>query len=195
MGRIVLASASPRRRRLLEEAGFEFEVRVSGVDESHDPAESPEVIAEGLARRKASAVAESSELEDALYLGADTVVALERGEGWALLGKPANDCEAREMLGRLSGSRHAVVTGVCVVRGADGEVFQGSERTWVVMREITSAEIEAYVASGEWEDKAGGYAIQETADAFVETLEGGGFDNVVGLPVGLTRELLRVAQG
>jgi len=193
MGRIVLASASPRRRRLLEEAGFEFEVRVSGVDESHDPSETPEVIAESLARRKATAVAESSERDDALYLGADTVVALEREEGSTLLGKPADALEAREMLTRLSGTRHAVVTGVCVVRGSDGEVFQGSERTWVVMREITPAEIEAYVASGEWEDKAGGYAIQETADAFVEALEGGGFDNVVGLPVGLTRELLSAA--
>ena len=109
------------------------------------------------------------------------------------MGKPADALEAREMLTRLSGTRHAVVTGVCVVRGADGEVFQGSERTWVVMREITPAEVEAYVASGEWEDKAGGYAIQETADAFVEALEGGGFDNVVGLPVGLTRELLSAA--
>ena len=180
---------------MLEEAGLEFEVRVSGVDESHDPHESPEVVAEALAHRKATAVAEGAGGDDVLYLGADTVVALESEEGWALLGKPADAREAHEMLGRLSGTRHAVVTGVCVVRGADGEVFQGSERTWVVMREITSAEIEAYVASGEWEDKAGGYAIQETADAFVEALEGGGFDNVVGLPVGLTRELLSAASG
>jgi len=195
MGRLVLASASPRRRQLLKEAGLEFEVQVSGVDESHDPDESPEVIAESLARRKATAVAEDSDEDDALYLGADTVVALEGEERWTFLAKPADADEACEMLKRLSGTRHAVVTGVCVLRGADGEVFQGSERTWVVMREITTAELEAYVASGEWEDKAGGYAIQESADAFVETLEGGGFDNVVGLPVGLTRELLRAAAG
>ena len=195
MGRLVLASASPRRRQLLKEAGLEFEVQVSGVDESHDPDESPEVIAESLARRKATAVAEGSDEDDALYLGADTVVALEGEERWTFLAKPADADEACEMLKRLSGTRHAVVTGVCVLRGADGEVFQGSERTWVVMREITTAELEAYVASGEWEDKAGGYAIQESADAFVETLEGGGFDNVVGLPVGLTRELLRAAAG
>ena len=99
------------------------------------------------------------------------------------------------MLRSLSGSKHAVVTGVCVVRGADVEVFEGYERTWVLMRDITEDEVEAYVASGEWRDKAGGYAIQENADAFVVGLEGGGFDNVVGLPMGLTRDLLSAAQG
>ena len=132
----------------------------------------------------------------ALILGADTVVAL-KGEGgsWRSLGKPADSEEARGMLRSLSGSKHAVVTGVCVVRGADVEVFEGYERTWVLMRDITEDEVEAYVASGEWRDKAGGYAIQENADAFVVGLEGGGFDNVVGLPMGLTRDLLSAAQG
>ncbi len=194
MGRLVLASASPRRRRLLTEAGFEFEVRVSGVDESHDSRERPEVVARELARRKAAAVAESLEGDEALVLGADTVVALEGERGWRFLGKPANAEEARGMLEEISGTRHAVVTGVCVVRSSDGEVFLGSERTWVNMREITFEEVEAYVDSGEWEDKAGGYAIQESADAFVQGLEGGGFDNVVGLPVGLARDLLSAAE-
>ena len=107
MGRLVLASASPRRRQLLKEAGLEFEVQVSGVDESHDPDESPEVIAESLARRKATAVAEDSDEDDALYLGADTVVALEGEERWTFLAKPADADEACEMLKRLSGTRHA----------------------------------------------------------------------------------------
>jgi len=195
MRRIVLASASPRRRRLLAQAGIAFEVRVSGVDETHDPGGRPEDIAEELARRKATAVAKESDFEEALFLGADTVVALQQEGGWSFLGKPAHAQEAREMLARLSGTRHAVVTGVCVVRGVDGEAFLDSERTWVLMREIKPEEIDAYVESGEWEDKAGGYAIQESADAFVEALEGGGFDNVVGLPLELTKELLSAAGG
>ncbi|MCH2107516.1 MAG: Maf family protein [Planctomycetes bacterium] len=195
MGRLVLASASPRRRRLLSEAGFEFEVLVSGVDESHDLEKEPEEVAVELARRKAVAVAEDCRGGDVLCLGADTVVAIPGGERWSFLGKPADAAEAREMLGHLSGTKHAVVTGVCVVRSRDMASFEGSERTMVEMREITPAEIEAYVDSGEWEDKAGGYAIQETADAFVAALEGGGFDNVVGLPVELARGLLTAASG
>jgi septum formation protein len=195
MARLVLASASPRRRRLLTEAGFEFEVCVSGVDESYGERENPEDIAEELARRKAQAVGETWEGEEALILGADTVVALEEGAGWGILGKPGDAAEAQRMLQAISGTRHAVVTGVCVVRSSDGALFQGSERTWVRMREILPEEIDAYVASGEWQDKAGGYAIQESADAFVLGLEGGGFDNVVGLPVGLARDLMEAAGG
>src|SRR5207244_1499971 len=107
------------------------------------------------------------------------------------LGKPADEAQARAMLAQLSGSRHQVITGVCVTRSGDLGLHEGFERTWVTMRAIASSEIDAYVASGEWRDKAGGYAIQETADAFVSALEGGGFDNVVGLPVALTLRLLR----
>jgi septum formation protein len=124
-------------------------------------------------------------------VGADTVVAV----GDLLLGKPAGPREAEAMLARLSGTRHRVVTGVCVVRCADaacggsGEEA-AAETTWVTMRAITAAERADYVASGEWRDKAGGYAIQESADRFVTGLEGGGFDNVVGLPTGLTLALL-----
>src|SRR5439155_17981854 len=98
---------------------------------------------------------------------------------------------ARAMLSTLSGSRHRVVTGVCALRSSDGRIASGWERTWVTMRPIAPAEIEAYVLSREWEGKAGGYAIQETADRFVTKLEEGGFDNVVGLPVRLALGLLR----
>ena len=83
------------------------------------------------------------------------------------------------MLSLLSGSRHQVVTGVSVVEAETGIAHTDSERTWVTMRPIARSELAAYVTSGEWRDKAGGYAIQETADAFVSALEGGGFDNVV----------------
>ena len=195
MRRLVLASASPRRKQLLESAGFSFEILASGVDEGYGSFERPEEVAEELALRKAQAVAALLEGEDALVLGSDTVVALVVDGVWKLLGKPLDESEAEEMLSELSGSRHAVITGVCVVRGADDEAFTASECTWVTMREISPAEVKSYVASGEWEDKAGGYAIQESADAFVSSLEGGGFDNVVGLPVGLVRGLLAAADG
>ena len=191
--RIVLASASPRRSRLLAEAGLEFEVVVADVDEELPFPMLPEVAAETLAERKARAVASRYPDEGRLVVGADTVVAVDDpgSDGpLRLLGKPCDEDEARVMLGLLSGSRHRVVTGVAVVRTPDGACAVGHERTWVVMREISLAEIEAYVESGEWRDKAGGYAIQETADAFVTAPEEGGFDNVVGLPVALTRDLI-----
>ena len=195
MRRLILASASPRRKHLLESAGFSFEVLVSGVDESYGAFDHPEEVAEELALRKAQAVAALLEGEDALVLGSDTVVALMVDGAWKLLGKPLDAREAEEMLCLLSGSRHAVITGVCVVRVADAAVLSASECTWVTMREISLQEVRSYVALGEWEDKAGGYAIQESADAFVSSLEGGGFDNVVGLPVGLVSELLVAAGG
>lgn len=191
---IVLASASPRRRVLLTEAGIRFRIEVAGVDEELEFDVDPEAGARELAERKAEAVARRLRHEpDAArtwVVGADTVVAVPLADRWRLLGKPADAVEARAMLSLLSTSRHRVITGVCVARADGGARETAAETTWVTMREITPAEIEAYVASGEWRDKAGGYAIQENADAFVTALEGGGFDNVVGLPVPLTRTLL-----
>lgn len=188
--RVVLASASPRRRDLLAAAGLDFEVRVAGVDEDLAGGETAEEAAQLLAERKARAVAADLEGQEALVLGADTVVALSTPGGDRLLGKPADEVEARSMLEALSGSRHRVVTGVAVIRARDGALRGAYERTWVTMRPLTPAEVGAYVASGEWRDKAGGYAIQENADAFVTSLEEGGFDNVVGLPVSLAQGLL-----
>ena len=107
-----------------------------------------------------------------------------------MLGKPDDARDARRMLAVLSGSRHRVVTGVCALRMEDGRLASGFERTFVTMRALSSREIDDYVASGEWRDKAGGYAIQESADRFVTRLEEGGYDNVVGLPVALALELL-----
>ena len=190
MRRLILASASPRRKQLLLDAGFSFDVQVSGVDESYGSFERPEEVAEALALRKARAVAALLKGEEGLVLGADTVVALSVEGAWRLLGKPSGPTEAEEMLSMLSGSRHAVITGVSVVDAAASDELTASECTWVTMRQITPLEVKDYVATGEWEDKAGGYAIQESADAFVSSLEGGGFDNVVGLPVGLVRRLL-----
>ncbi|MCB9916498.1 MAG: septum formation protein Maf [Planctomycetes bacterium] len=195
----MLASASPRRRDLLTAAGLTFEVEPSHADEDLDAVTSPEAAAVELARRKARAVAAAHAGEDVLVLGADTVVALGPDEDLRLLAKPADEVEARAMLEALSGSRHRVVTGVAVVHAARLERPEawraGFERTWVSMRALTPAEVSAYVASGEWRDKAGGYAIQETADAFVTALEEGGFDNVVGLPVALARRLVGELEG
>ena len=188
MARLVLASASPRRRELLAAAGLAFTVAPADVDESLPPGTDPVEGAVRLARAKALAAGARRVAGDELVLAADTIVAVE--DPRSLLGKPNDAEEARAMLRRLSGSRHAVVTGVAVLRTRDGALETGFERTWVTMRPIAPEEVEAYVRSGEWEGKAGGYAIQETADRFVTKLEEGGLDNVVGLPVGLARELL-----
>ena len=188
---LVLASASPRRAELLRAAGLAFTVELSGVDEDLPRAVAPEQGALQLALRKARAVARGRPGMEAFVLGADTIVALDEGGAVRLLGKPATSAEAAAMLRALSGTTHRVVTGVCAVRCRDGALATGAETTHVTMRPIRPAEVEAYVASGEWRDKAGGYAIQESADRFVTALEGGGFDNVVGLPVELALACLR----
>ena len=183
---LVLASASPRRRELLERTGLAFTVEVSSVDEDLDARTPPEEAALELAERKARAVAHRIGARDALVLAADTIVAV----GARMLGKAADEREAGEMLRTLSSTRHRVITGVCALRTRDLALSRGFERTFVTMRAITEPELAAYVASNEWKDKAGAYAIQESADRFVTSLEEGGFDNVVGLPVALTLELL-----
>lgn len=189
--RLVLASASPRRRELLRAAGVAFELAPVDVDETLEVFDDPRSAALELACRKARAcLALRTAPAGELVLGADTVVALDEGGRWRLLGKPEDPAAARAMLRSLSDTRHAVVTGVCVVRGRDGAEAAEAAVTWVRMRALTSDEVEAYVESGEWRDKAGGYAIQETADRFVVELSGAGFDNVVGLPVELALALV-----
>lgn len=191
-GRLVLGSASPRRADLLAEAGLEFEVLPAHVDEDFEHREDAEGVAVELALRKAVAVADLVPLGPAWVIGGDTVVVLGAG---TYLGKPADEDEAHAMLSSLSDTTHRVVTGVAALQlGPGGAVLASAARaevTEVTMRPIEPAEVAAYVASGEWRGKAGGYAIQETADRFVTQLAGGGFDNVVGLPVGLTLELLK----
>lgn len=198
--RIILGSASPRRRELLLAAGVEFTIDRPDVDEALAPGIAAEAAACELAERKARAVAARHVGEDAIVIAADTIVALElpndldRARRVVLLGKPEDEREAARMLSWLSNSRHSVVTGVSVLHAQSDVAHTGFERTWVTMRSLSACEIEAYVASGEWRDKAGGYAIQESADRFVTKLEEGGFDNVVGLPVALTLALLERAR-
>ena len=181
---LILASASPRRRELMERLGRPFRVMPAHVDESPDEAIEPSVLAERLAERKAGAIAGT--LSKGIVIGADTIVSLEG----RIIGKPRDRADAVAILSRLSGSRHAVITGVCVIDAATGARAVESETTRVTMRRMSRAEIEAYVNSGEADGKAGAYAIQETGDRYVEKLEGD-LDNVVGLPMRLLERMLR----
>jgi septum formation protein len=182
-GELLLASRSPRRARILEAAGIPFRLGlVPDVDESVPPGLAPAAAAQALAERKARAVAPRA--PGGLVLCADTLVHLEGGE---VLGKPSGRAEAVGMLTRLSGRTHQVATGVALARG--GRIESGVDVARVTFRALERAEIQAYVRSGEPLDKAGAYAIQGGARAFVEHLEGAE-DTVIGLPVALVRELL-----
>jgi septum formation protein len=182
--RLVLASASPRRKELLEGVGVAVEVRPAAVDETPWPGEPPTEHVLRLAREKARAVARPGEIA----LGADTVVLLDG----AILGKPGGAAEARGMLRRLAGRTHEVLTGVAVCAGGGGATHAGVERSRVRFGTMSEREIDWYVGSGEPFDKAGGYAVQGLGALFVESVAGN-YSNVVGLPLPLARRLLREA--
>jgi septum formation protein len=185
--RLVLASASPRRKQLLRDAGFEFIVHPADIDETDHPAGLlPGDLAQWLAAEKARVVAER--FPDDVVLAADTVVASADGQ---ILGKPADAAHARAMLQTLAGTIHEVITGVAVVCLAREIQEQTRVTSTVHMRALTEAEIATYVASNEWMGKAGGYGIQD-ADPFV-TRVAGDLTNIVGLPVTTTVELLAKA--
>ena len=171
--RIVLASGSPRRRELLEHAGLEFEVRPSAAEELHDATLDLDELCERNAELKARAVG----VDDAVVIGADTLVSID-GEP---LGKPVDLGEAREMLRRLSGREHTVCTGVCAVF-PDGRAERFHETTRVRFRDFGDEVIEAYFEKVNPLDKAGSYGIQEHGEMLVEGIDGA-FDNVMGLPV------------
>lgn len=177
---LILASASPRRAELLAAAGFHFEVVPQTVDETPRPGEPPEDYVLRLACEKVRAVCRKS---GSIVIGADTAVLI---DGLAL-GKPRDDREAADMLKRLSGRTHEVLTGVAV---GDDRLLTGIARTAVRFLPLTGDEIAWYVASGEARDKAGAYAIQGLASRFIERIEGS-YSNVVGLPVALVYQLLR----
>ena len=186
--RLILASASPRRKQLLTRLGEPFAVMAPEVSEEVDAAAPPARAAEILAVRKAQAVARR--VRRGMVIGADTLVAV----GQERIGKPRDRQDAIRILKKLSRRRQQVITGVCVLDAATGRNAVGSEVTWVTMRRMSDAEIEAYVDSGEAMGKAGAYAIQETGDRYVAKVEGD-FDNVVGLPLGLVRGLLARVRG
>lgn len=188
--KIILASGSPRRRELLTNAGYTFEVVPAEVEENHDGGETPVALVERLALSKAEEVArryQGDDAVDAVVLGADTVVVLDGN----ILGKPGSPEEAQEMLASLSGREHEVITGVALVQPGDAtRQVVTHENTTVFFRELTEQEIADYTATGEPLDKAGAYAIQGIAGRFVTRLEGCYF-NVMGLPVALVDRLLR----
>ena len=197
---LILASGSPRRRELLDRFGLAFDVRSADVDESVRGAEPPEDLVRRLALAKAEAVLAAASEPDVVVLAADTVVVLDH----EVLGQPVDAADAAHMLRRLSGRTHVALTGVAVVRRAAAP--NGGPRTEVVLApavrvevevvatevtfvELNEADIGWYVATGEPLDKAGAYAVQGSGGIFVSSIRGS-HDNVVGLPLAVTRRLL-----
>jgi septum formation protein len=179
---IVLASASPRRQELLKNAGIEFVVKPANIPETRQEGEAPQVFAERMAREKARAVWAGTRNE--YVLGADTIVVVDD----LVLGKPENEQDAARMLRLLSGRKHQVITGVCLV-GINFEDVR-SETTTVHFSALSDDDIRAYIATGEPMDKAGAYAIQGMASRWISKIEGD-YSNVVGLPVALVLQMLR----
>ena len=181
---LVLASGSPRRRRLLESAGLRVRVESSRVSEEGEPAgPDPVRSAENWALSKARAV--SLRFPESWVLSADTIVVLDK----EIFGKPAGAEDARRMLERLSGRTHEVITGVCLMREAPAFCRAGSVVTRVTFKELSAPEISAYVATGEPLDKAGAYGIQGGGAGLVRSVAGS-YTNVVGLPLCETLEWL-----
>ena len=182
--KLILASGSPRRAELLRNAGYSFEVAAPDVDETQRDGERPLEYVRRLAIEKSAAVANTAKAAGAIVLAADTTVVLDE----TILGKPHDDDDAREMLRRLSGRGHEVMTGVSVRDGAREAGAVAITRVEFVP--MSSQEVEWYVTSGETRDKAGAYAIQGLASRFVTRVDGS-YANVVGLPISLVYKLLK----
>lgn len=180
MKKFILASASPRRKELLEVMGIDFDVVVSDADEESVARDvPPELYVQELALLKAAATAKLVlKNKQALIISADTIVTLD-GE---ILGKPADTADAERILSMLSGRAHEVYTGYCVMRLADGKTVCKSVCTKVHFKNIDSDTIKAYIDSGEPMDKAGAYGIQGRGSVLIDKISGDYF-NVVGLPV------------
>jgi septum formation protein len=178
--RLILASGSARRAELLRAAGIAFEIAPAEIDERPLSGETPAAYVERLAREKAQAVARRH--PDAAILGADTTVVVDG----IILGKPADDGDARSMLATLSGRTHDVLTGIALIK--NGRLVSAVETTRVRFARLSDDDITWYVASGEPRGKAGAYAIQGLASRFVDGIEGS-YSNVVGLPIALVWKL------
>jgi len=182
--KLILASASPRRAEILRDAGIAFTMLSSAVDETTMPEEAPQDLVRRLALAKAELVAARA-VGPAIVIAADTIVALEG----AILGKPRTSDDARQMLEKLSGRTHSVMTGVALIRLPDVERREFIETTQVHFASISRDEIVKYLSSGEPFDKAGAYAIQGLGGRFIPRIDGCYF-NVVGLPLArLCKEL------
>ena len=187
--KIILASASPRRRELLSAVCRDFEIKTAETDETLDESIHPRRGVEILAIRKGRAVADTlgaEEVKNCVIISSDTLVEL----GGIPLGKPESAAHAKKMLRELSGKAHFVHTGIAVHAG--GKLYSGVATTGVYFRELTDAEIDEYIATGEPMDKAGAYGIQGLGGKFVEKIEGD-FDTVVGFSMRLLGELCEQA--
>ena len=188
---IILASASPRRRELLKQIGIEFEVIAGNAKEIYSSAEPVEIVKE-LALLKASDIADRLHVrqgEEYIVLGADTIVVNED----QIMGKPADEEDAFSMISSLSGKKHQVYTGIAFIKiTGDGSrsVITHAEKTDVFVRQMSSEEIRAYIATGEPSDKAGAYGIQGRFAAFIDRIEGD-YYNVVGLPAAYVYRTLK----
>ena len=174
MARFILASASPRRKELLQKAGYTFDIQVSDADETLPDGITPAEAVQLNAARKAQAVAQKH--PGAVVLGCDTVVAIDG----AILGKPQDEAEAKAMLRRLSDRTHTVYSGVCITDGETETVF--AVATDVTFYELSDRTIDTYAATGEPMDKAGAYGIQGLGCVLVKEISGD-YSNVVGLPL------------
>ena len=185
--RLLLASASPRRKEILENLGFEFEILPSDVDESEvpwsDPVESVKLLAE------IKAIDAQKTRPRKTIIAADTIVLCED----RVMGKPASPEDAAEMLGTLSGRMHEVVTGIALIKLPNTRIIE-AESTKVFFRKLSPGEISRYISTREPFDKAGAYAIQGYASAFIDRIEGDYF-NVVGLPVARLFSMFRKLGG
>jgi septum formation protein len=181
--KIILASASPRRRELLQQIGVEFTVVTADIDETPQPGENPVRYTVRLAEAKARAVLALH--PDAVVIGADTIVTID-GQ---LLGKPRDAADAARMLHLLQGRSHQVTTGFAILTNRATNV--AAETTDVSFAEMTAAEIDAYIATGEPMDKAGAYAIQGRAAQWIPRIAGD-YSNVVGLPLARVAALLKM---
>ncbi len=175
---VILASASPRRKELLEQIDLEFEVIPSKAEELVLPDETPEEHVVRLSINKATEVAERSDVDARWFIGSDTIVLCHE----QILGKPTDEQHAAEMLRTLSGREHRVLSGYAILDRQTGEQRTEAVSTQVRFRNLTDEEIARYIATGEPMDKAGSYAIQGRGVCFVAGIEGS-YTNVVGLPL------------
>jgi len=185
---IILASASPCRKRLLTEAGYKFTVVAPEVDESKFITEglSPKECALQLALVKAKSIAEK--FRDSLVIGADTVVDF----NGLIIGKPADENEAEQIIRKLFGRPHKVITAVAILKADEAIETVQADTTMVYPKKMTAQQIAGYVKGASWRGKAGAYAIQETGDEFIEKIEGS-LTNVMGLPMELLNSMLQKA--
>jgi len=183
---LILASASPRRKELLEKAGLKFKVVIPSVDESAFSTDNISACeyAEKLALAKATSVAKK--FKNSLVLGADTVVDF----NGCIIGKPIDNTDAKQIIRKLFSRPHKVITGIAILRLSDKTKIVTNGVTTVYPKKMTAEQIAEYIKGGLWKEKAGAYGIQETGDKFIEKIDGS-LTNVMGLPMELLEQMLK----